>query len=340
MVSAAWVLIAVLAALRGRRRPNWAIASGAAFAVACLVRPTNGLLVPTLALALPWVPGVLLRFAIGALPGSAFFCGYNQLAYGHPFRTGYGDVAVEFALGHFPQRWHHYTHWLGKTLTPLVPLAWLGVVACRETRRRDRLLLLVWFGSYFAFFCFYRFYDTWTYLRFLMPGFPALIIGAILAARRVWPPLDLRVRLTRLDWTSGNVIPALVLSIVLVREVSIGVGLRLFDIAKAEAIFPRACRHAAEQLPPGAIVLSFLMSGALEYYTDLPYLRFDDLNRRMARRVLRRTLRQGCRWYALVHPAELDQFRRLDLGEWRQIAAPADVLLFELDPEFLLQPIR
>ncbi len=340
MVSAAWVTIAVFAAVRGRRRPDWAIASGAAFALACLVRPTNGLLVLPLALALPWAPSVLLRFAIGAAPGLAFFCGYNQLAHGHPFRTGYGDVAVEFVLGYFRQRWQHYTHWLGRTLTPLVPLAWLGVLASRETRRRDRLLLFVWFGSYFVFFCFYRFYDTWTYLRFLMPGLPALIIGAILAARRVWQALDLRLRPTRLDWKIGNVVPALVLSIVLAREVSVGVDLRVFDIAESEAVFPRSCRYAAEQLPPGSIVLSFLMSGALEYYTDLPYLRFDDLNRRMARRVLRRTMRQGCRWYALLHPTELDQFRRLDLGEWRQVAAPANVLLFELDPESLLQPIR
>jgi hypothetical protein len=340
MVSATWAAMAVLAALRCRRRPSWAIASGAAFAVACLVRPTNLLLLLPLALALPWVPAVLLRFALGATPGFAFLLGFNQLAHGNPLRTGYGDIAKEFTLGYFRLRWNHYTHWLGKTFTPLVPLAWLGVVASRETRWRDRLLLLVWFGSYFVFFCFYRFHDTWWYLRFMMPGFPALIIGAILAARRVFHPLDLRLRLARLDWTSGNVIPALVLAFVLAREVSVGVNQRLFDIAEMEATFPRACRYVAEQLPPGSVVLSFMMSGALEYYTDLPYLRFDALDRRMAKRLLRRTMRQGCRWYALVHPVELDEFRRMDLGEWRQIATPSNARLFELDPEYLLQPIR
>jgi hypothetical protein len=340
MVSAAWVTLAVLAALRGRRNPNWAIVSGAAFAVACVVRPSNGLLLLPLALALPSVPAVLLRFAVGAAPGFAFLFGFNQLVHRHPLRTGYGDVAEEFALSYFRQRWNHYTHWLGKTFTPLVPLAWLGVVASRETRWRDRLLLLVWFGSYFVFFCFYRFYAQWWYLRFLVPGFPALIIGAILAVRGAWHTLDLRLHLTRLERTSGNVIPALVLGFVLSREVSVGVSRRVFDTAETEAIFRRACRYAAEQLPAGSIVLSFLMSGALEYYTDLPYLRFDSMDRRMARRILRRTQRQGCRWYALVHPHELDAFRQRDLGQWRQIGAPANALLFELDPEYLLQPIR
>jgi hypothetical protein len=340
VVSTTWVTFSVLAALRGRCSPNWAIVSGAAFAVACLVRPDNGLLLLPLALALPWIPSVLLRFAIGAAPGFALLFGFNLLVHGHPLRTGYGNVAGEFALGYFRQRWNHYTHWLGKTFTPVVPLAWLGVVRSRETRWRDRTLLLVWFGSYFVFFCFYRPYDVWWYLRFLLPGFPALIIGAILAVRGVWSVLDLRCHLPRLHWTSGNVIPMLVLACVLSREVSVGVSQRVFDIAETEAIFRRASRYTAEQLPPRSIILSFLMSGALEYYTDLPYLRFDTMDRRTARRILRRTQRQGCRWYALVHPFELDAFRQRDFGQWRQIAAPGGAFLFELDPEYLLQPIR
>jgi hypothetical protein len=339
IVSSTWVTLAVLAALRARRQPNWAIASGAAFAVACLVRPTNGLLLLPLALAVPWVPAVLLRFALGAAPGFAFLLGFNQLAHGHPLRTGYGEVGGQFSLGFFRERWNFYTHWLGKTFTPLVPLAWLGVVASRNTSWRDRLLLLVWFGTYFVFFCFYFHHDAWWYLRFLLPGFPPLIVGAILAARWCWHELELRLRLARLGWTSLNLVPILVLALVLGREVSVGVSKQLFDMAESETIYPRACRYAAERLPARSIVLSFLMSGVLEYYTDLPYLRFDTMERRMAKRILRRTQAQGYRWYALVHPLELDTFQHRDLGQWKQIAAPANALLFELDPESLLQPI-
>jgi hypothetical protein len=310
-----------------------------AFAIACLVRPTNVLLALPLALALPWLRAVLLRFALGAAPGFAFLAAFNQHVYGSPLRTGYVDVGHQFSLGFFRARWNHYTHWLGKTFTPLVPLAWLGVVASRETRWRDRLLLLAWFGSYFVFFCLYFHHDKWWYLRFLLPGFPPLIVGAILTARACWRELELRLRLVRPGWTSVNLLPILLLAFVLDREVSVGIDRQLFDIAEDEAIYSRACRSAAEQLPARSVVLSFLMSGALEYYTDLPYLRFDTLERRTAKRLFRRSQAQGYRWFALVHPVELEVFQKRDLGRWKQIATPSKALLFELDPESLLQPI-
>jgi 4-amino-4-deoxy-L-arabinose transferase-like glycosyltransferase len=335
IVSSVWTTLAVLAALRARRRPGWALGSGAAFAIACLVRPANVLLVPALALALPWTVTPLLRFALGAAPGFALLFACNQHAFGHPLRTGYQDVPGQFALGYFRSRFNHYTHWLGKTFTPLVPLAWLAVLTSRDTRWWDRWLLLVWFGSYFFFHCFYFHHDQWWYLRFLLPGFPPLVIGALLAARPLWRELDLRVRLTPIHWTSASLLPLLLFAFVVQREVKVGVDRELFTIAEAEAIFPRAVHYAASKLPERAVVLSFLMSGSLEYYTDRAYLRFDTLDRRTAKRLHRRGAAQGYRWYALVHPLELDRFKERDLGEWAEIATPGGAHLFELQAESL-----
>lgn len=336
VVATAWATLAVLLALRARRGPGWALLAGAAFAVACLVRPSNALLLLPLALALPWRLGVLSRFALGALPGFVLLFALNLAAYGHPFRTGYGEVGQFFSLAFFPERFRHYTHWLGVTFTPFLPLAWLGVAVSREMRWRDRLMLLVWFGAFFAFYCSYWFHDAWWYLRFLMPAFPALIAGALMATRPLWRALELRLHLPGLALRTGNLLPVLALAVVVSREVSVIASRNLLDIGRAESVYPRACRLAAERLPPGAIVLSRLMSGALEAYTDLPQLRFDFLERRTGRRLLRRSLERGRPWYALVHEVEAGEFASRDLGRWRKIGAVANAELLELEPESLL----
>jgi hypothetical protein len=340
-VTTTWSSLAVLSALRARRNGAWALASGLVFGIGCLVRPSNATLILTLALALPPSAGALLRFALGATPGLAYFLAFNHIVYGHALRSGYPALANEFALGFFPKRFHHYTHWLGRTFTPLVPLAWLGVVTSRDTRRRDRILLLVWFASFFVFFCCYRHYDEWTYLRFLMPAFPALIIGALLAARPLLRALEARLHVPSRSLSSPNLLPGLLLLFVLARILGEGRRQNVLHIAETDAAYPRACRLAAERLPPRAIVLSFLMSGALEHYTGLTYLRFDTMeDRRTARRLLRLTMQQGSRWYALVHPSEMDMFRRRDLGRWRPVDAVDGVALLELEPESLLRPAR
>jgi hypothetical protein len=334
-----WAILAVLLALRARRSPGWALAAGAAFAVGCLVRPTNALVLIPVALALPWRPGVLSRFALGGLPGLAFLLAFNFVAYGHPLRTGYGEIGSEFSLAFFPERWRHYTHWLGVTFTPVVPLAWLGVAASRETRGRERLLLLSWFASFFAFYCFYRHHESWWYLRFLMPAFPALVAGAVLAARPVWRALELRLHVPGRSLRSANLLPALALALVAWREVSVWDRQAVFSIAEYEGVYRRSCRLAEQRLPPGAMVLSKLTSGALEAYTAFPQLRFDTMDQKTARRLLRRSLRRGRPWYALVHEAERPEFESSGLGSWRRVDSVGAVELLEILPESLLGPL-
>ncbi len=342
MTATTWAGITVLAALSARRRSEWGYGAGLAFVIGCLVRPTNALLLLPLAFALPMTAAVLARFAVGAAPVLAFALGFNHFVYGHALQTGYGSsVASEFALSFFRRRFNHYTHWLGRTFTPLLPLAWIGVVAGR-TRWRDRFLLLTWFLAFFVVFCCYRHYDAWWYLRFMMPAFPALIIGAIVAVRPILRAFRVTVQWPARALNSPNLLPILLLLFVLVGERREAMRQDVFGSAGEEAVYPRACRFAAERLPDNAIVLSFLMSGALEYYTDLTYLRFDTMvPRRTAKHLFLETTDQGYRWFALLHPAELDEFERRDLGEWRTIATtPEEAVLRELVPQSLRGPVR
>jgi hypothetical protein len=335
VVATTWATVTVMLALLSRRASSWALGAGAAFAVACLTRPSNALLLLPIAAALPRSLGVLSRFALGALPGFVFLFAFNLAAYGHPLRTGYGDVGHEFSLAFIPARWRHYTHWLGATFTPLLPLAWLAVAGTREARGRDRLMLLVWFGSFFVFFCSYRHYDSWWYLRFLMPAFPALILGALLAARPLWRSLELRLHLPRRSLTSVNLLPALALAIVVSREISVGRRQEILGIGESENAYLWSCRLAVQRLPPGAIVLSKLLSGALEAYTHLTPLRFDSMDRPTARRLLRRSLKRDRPWYALLHELEKEEFEGRGLGSWTVVGSVMNIELLELAPESL-----
>jgi hypothetical protein len=338
-VATVWATLAVLAALRARRHAAWAFPAGLAFGIGCVVRPTNAILAPTLALALPLQLGTLVRFAVGTAPCLAYFLAFDQVVFGHALRTGYPAIANDFAVSFFPGRFKHYTHWLGRTFTPLVPIGWAGVVASRDTRGRDRLLLLVWFASFFAFFCSYRHHDSWWYLRFMMPAFPALIVGALLAVRPLFRAVEIRLHLPSRILASRSLLPALLLVYILASEAGEGRRQDVLAIGETERVYPRACWYAAERVPPRAIVLSFLMSGALEHYTDLMYLRYDTMqDRPTVKRLLRLTMRRGSRWYALLHHLELEQFRRRDLGRWRQVGDVDGAVLLELDPESLRRP--
>jgi hypothetical protein len=226
------------------------------------------------------------------------------------------------------------------TFTPVLPLAWLAVAGSREMPGRDRLMLLVWFSAFLPFYCSYRFHDSWGYLRFLMPAFPALIAGALVAARPLWRALELRLHAPGLALRTGNLLPALVLAVVVSREVSVAARLKVLGVGVAESAYPRACRLATERVPAGSVVLSRLTSGALEAYTDLPQMRFDMMDRRTGRRLLRRSLERGRPWYALVHDAEKGLFEDSDLGSWRRIDAVASIELLELETESLLAKPR
>ena len=103
-VATLWSSASLLFALRAGRKPAWACASGAAFGMAVLVRPTNVLLLLPLLFALPLRVGTVGLFFAGGLPFGAVFAWYGRTCYGHFLRTGYGDFLASFAVRYFPSR--------------------------------------------------------------------------------------------------------------------------------------------------------------------------------------------------------------------------------------------
>src|SRR5215472_6774323 len=106
VVAMLWCLAAILFARRAQERSIRALAAGAAFGIAVLVRPTDALLLVPLAFALPLSRRCILLFAAGGVPFAALLAIYNRICYGSPLRSGYGVIGLSeaFSSSHFPLR--------------------------------------------------------------------------------------------------------------------------------------------------------------------------------------------------------------------------------------------
>jgi len=265
--SLAWTALAVTAALRAGRHPGWGALAGGALAVDVLLRPANLLALVPVAVALGpelrrWFPVVL-----AGLPGATFLLLYNDAAYGRAFTTGYGDSLFAFRWSYVPGTLLHYLHWLPLLFTPLV-LAFLALPWARREPSRNRAVLLCWFGAYAAFYCAYaNTHETWWYLRFLLPAAPALVVGALLAGRSLWPA----------DRPPGPR-PALAAGLLIAAWAAGGAHkLHPLRVADQELRYGRINAWLRAHLPPSAVCLVKQDSGALLYFTDFALLRWDEI---------------------------------------------------------------
>jgi hypothetical protein len=321
-----WTLAAVLGALRirhpeprsrrrisdddGRRiwrsfaalRMTWALAAGAAFGIAVLVRPTQMLLLPAMLLFLGFRWRAWLAFALGGLPFAILQLSIANLWYGSPFRSGYGPILASLALAHFAPRFLHYSRWLATLLTPLVfPLAFTGALA-KWTNLRTRLALVLWFVPFFLFYCLYGPYETWWYTRFLLPAIPALLLlGAGFASART-------AHLAR-------ALPYAALLVIAAVQVWIIRDYRLLDTGAGETLYRTTALATRERVEPDAIVLAMQHSGSLYHYTGITALRYDFMDPA----TFEQARASGKPLYALVGGFEEETLRQRATGQWQPV---------------------
>ncbi|HSE62944.1 MAG TPA: glycosyltransferase family 39 protein [Thermoanaerobaculia bacterium] len=317
----AWVLAAIYFALRARRRPAWAVAAGAAFGVAVLVRPTNALALIPLLLALPAERGPILRAMAGGAPFAAFLLLFNDAAFGSALETGYsGMLRRTMSPAHVLPQIRHFGLWLPALLTPLLPIAWLGIGFDRRVARRDRALLVTWFGVFLLFYCFYELYDDWWSVRFLLPGIPAIVLAALLAARDI----RLAARPKRLLGIAALAAVVLVSAAWIAR-------FQLLGMARGDVVYRDASRRAARFVPSRSLIAAMQMSGALKYYADRPILRWDYTSPAKFADLRRRAAERGVALYALLWPFEVAEFEKHLPGDWQPVGRWRDVVLYRLD---------
>ena len=317
----AWVLAAIYFALRARRRPGWAWVAGAAFGVAVLVRPTNALALIPLLFALPAGRGAILSALAGGAPFAAFLLLFNHAAFGSAMATGYsGMLRRTMSPAHVLPQIRHYAFWLPALLTPLLPLAWLGISFDRRVARRDRALLLTWFGAFFAFYCFYELYEDWWSVRFLLPGIPAIVLAALFVARDV-----------RLPARAKRLLGIAALAAVVAGSVAWIARFQLLRMARGDVAYRDASRRAARFVPSRSLIAAMQMSGALKYYADRPILRWDYTSPERFADLRQGAAERGVALYALLWPFEVEEFQKHLPGDWQPVARWREVVLYRLD---------
>jgi uncharacterized membrane protein YhaH (DUF805 family) len=334
MPALVWTTAAVLAAWRssrakaGARSTAWALAAGAGFALAVLVRPTNVLALAPVLIALGLSLRRLTLFVLGGLPGGVFFVLHSLAAYGHPLTTGYGDTSYLFVSSVVATTLAHYLRWLPVLFTPIVLLA-TALPWAAGTARRPAAITGSWALAYLAFYCCYSpTHETWWYLRFILPAAPALVIGGLLVARRwavAWAPSP---------WSSGRsgVVFACALVAVLAYESHWSRKLDALSIGHSDAVYPMTADWLRQHLPKDAVIVAMQHSGSIFYYTDFTLVRWDQIEGPVARRVIDASAAAHKPIYAALFRWEVDDALRKHLpGAWTRIGEVRDASIWRLD---------
>jgi hypothetical protein len=277
-----WLLALYLLASPGRARLPLA---GLACGVALLTRPN---LVPLLLAVVPmaWrtdgdsaaatTSGARLArslwFAAGLLPVLALLAWMNTSLYGAPLRSGYGTARELFALSNVLPNAVTYGRWLAETHAPALLLALAGVLAVVRTPGQPRrgVCLLVAFAA-LAVGCYlpYATFETWTYLRFLLP---ALAVAALFAGAGA-------VRLiTLLPPARRAIALAVLVPAVAGHAVETARQRGAFDLRARDGRYDLAARWIAGHTAPGTFVLAAEHSGSVFHTGERRVVRWDLLD--------------------------------------------------------------
>ena len=270
--AAALWMTAVAAATSSR--PGGARWAGVAAGAAIVIRPN------LVFLAVPLGAFILCRperaagrrladgaaFGIGVLAGCAVVALVNQAFYGAPLRSGYGPLAALFDAGHVVPNARRYAAWLTEAQTPawllaaaapvLLPGLLSGVFAA---------LVLVNAACYLP----YTVFEDWSYVRFLLPTLPLLLILMVASLDSICRRL--------VPWTARPIIGivAIVLALAGVREADMRQAFRLHVL---ESRYPRTGMFVAQRFPENTLVITSSHSGSIRFYSGRPTVAWDALD--------------------------------------------------------------
>ncbi|HEY7292876.1 MAG TPA: hypothetical protein VH583_23760 [Vicinamibacterales bacterium] len=282
-VTAAWTL-AILLAMDRRQ-----LAAGVAAAVAVLIRPN---LAPAFAVPCAWlwlVNGRPWRFVAGIVPAIVFVLVLNTKLYGSPLLSGYGSTGDLYALSFAATNIRQFSAWMFETQTPFVLLAVVYLILPREfvSSRvpHDRWLIGGGMAAVELLYLFYRPFDAWWYLRFLLPMWPLMMIACAAAVDA------LTRRAHRFASPAALGITVVILGVV---GVATAAERLVFDIGRGERRYVDVARFVATHTDDRAVMIALQHTGTLRMYAGRMTLRFDQLDPAWLDRAVR-FLEQGGR---------------------------------------------
>jgi Dolichyl-phosphate-mannose-protein mannosyltransferase len=327
----AWGLATIALAWQARRHFAWSVPAGFAFALGVLIRPTNVLfaLPALLALGSDWRRWA--GFALGAAPGACAQLLHNRAVLGHFIASGYGNVERLFLWKHVPLSLANYREWLPVLLTPLGLLAILLPLTARTSRTWPQILG-VWVLSFVGIYAFYyHTHESWWYLRFILPAFPAIWIAALLVAQ----DLAILCRVPKLlpagslqAWLVGG----LAATAIIVYDCRWTDELHAATCAADERRYRDAIEWMRPKLPDSSLVMCMQVSGALYIYSDVDFARWDRLHPGDLRCFDEAAA--GRSIFALVQSWEVEQaFCPSKLsGRWNEVGKLGNYSLWRLEP--------
>ena len=350
--AAAWWTLALVLAMRNSGPA--ALGAGMAASAAILTRPN---LVPLAAVIAAYFAGGLARrggdrrraaiqlacFAAAAVPGCVAVAAVNEALYGSPFSSGYEPFDSLYALNHLGQNLDRYPRWLVQTQSPFIGLALVApwIAALRRSPGSERppaaadLALLLSFAA--VVFLSYLFYlpfgrDEWTYLRFLLPAYPALLVLAVAVAVEMARRVISRERTA----TTAAVLVCVALSAWLARE-SIERG--VLRVQLIERRYRDVGYYVAALLPANSVLIAHLHAGSIRHYSGRLTLNFRWLERRWLDAAVKELGDRGYHPLIALEEGEVESFRerfgtqnalgRLDWPPMAERTEPIRVHIFD-----------
>ena len=264
-------------------------------------------------------------FGFAALLGVAAVAFINQHLYGSPSTSGYGRFSDQFAQSRFLPNLGRYLSWFVETQTPI---ALLGIAAVIFPARRlwpgviDRRVFVVislFVAVLWCEYCAYLEFDSWGYLRFLLPSWPFIMLGlasAMVAAAR------LNGRAIR--WMAGAAIVTLGAWNIHTAEQRGAFDQR--QAARHEAPIGRLVRAHTDR---NSVVLAFERSGSLRYYAGRMTLRYDVLEPDWLDRAVTWLSAHGVHVYAVLDQRQAAECKRRFAGQQTAAAFDHPVLIYE-----------
>jgi hypothetical protein len=272
----AWWLASLVAALE----PSMigALGAGACASLAVLTRPNLVPLVVPVAVAVAfadsrkWPPRLarVALFGLALIPGVVLTAAVNAILFGSPLQSGYGSMANTFQLRNAAANLLRYPASLFTTHSPLLFLGFAAAARRRSRLFRPGVIGVAFVLTVFASYVFYRPFDHWSFLRYLLPAIPILVVLSVAIVDTIASAISTSTRLYALAFIA-MVLPLYYVSVA-IREDTFALK------PTRESSFVIAAHEIAARTPDSAVVLSVLESGSLQLYGQRQTLRYDLLS--------------------------------------------------------------
>jgi hypothetical protein len=247
-------------------------------------------------------------YALWSAPGCLLVAAIQHSLYGSPLASGYGSLQVLFSIDHIAPNLIRYATWLWSSETPailLVAIAPFVIPGSLST------VLLALFLVNVVLFVPYLVFDDWSFLRFLLPTIPFLmvLVAAVLDAIvvrvlhagmspvHVWP---------RRGAAAAIVLPVAVMAPAMVQQARVR---HAFELQGMEARFAHAGEFVARRLPANALVITDYESGSVPFYSGRRTLAWRALDPMWLDRAVAFVENQGLEPYLMFERWEEREFR-------------------------------